>query len=272
MGMIVFPNGKINIGLRVIEKRSDGYHNIESIMVPVAFCDILEIVPSSDNFTFYSSGIEIDSTCNKNLSLQAYELMKRNYPIHEVKIHLHKLIPPGSGLGGGSSDASFTLILLRRLFGLKFCNNELEDLAMMLGSDCPFFVANKPQLIEGTGIATHRFIQFPPFRVVIVLPDIAVSTAWAYNKVKPSGQRLPEPKKIINNYNEWPKLIFNDFEEPVFSEYPVLADIKEKLYENGAFYAAMSGSGSSIFGLFEEKPDNLEFLKDFEYRVTRILV
>lgn len=270
--MIVFPNGKINIGLRVLEKRSDGYHNIESIMVPVAFCDILEVVPSFNNFSFDSSGITIDSSANKNLCIQAYELMKRNYPIQEAKIHLHKLIPPGSGLGGGSSDATFTLALLRRIFGLKFCNNELEDLAIMLGSDCPFFVANKPQFIEKTGIATHRFIKLPPFYTVIVLPGIAVSTAWAYGHVKPSGQRLPKLDKVTNNYNEWPKLLFNDFEEPVFSQYPVLADIKEKLYKSGAFYASMSGSGSSMFGLFEKKPENLDLLQGLELKVTTLLV
>jgi 4-diphosphocytidyl-2-C-methyl-D-erythritol kinase len=269
--MIVFPNAKINLGLRIIEKRQDGYHNLESYMVPVAFYDVLEIVPSENGFSFSSSGIKLDTSSRHNLCVQAYDLIKRNYPIKPVKIYLHKLIPAGSGLGGGSSNATFTLSLLRRIFDLKFCNNELEDLAIMLGSDCPFFVINKPQEINNIGITTRNFLPLPDFNIVIVTPGFNISTAEAYRHVKPSGKSIPNSKDLIGNYDKWPDLLFNDFEDYAFGLFPILADIKSKLYEMGAFYASMSGSGSAIYGLFKQGPANMDMLSGFNHRLTKII-
>lgn len=253
--MIVFPNAKINLGLRVLNKRSDGYHNIQSYMIPVRLCEALEIVPSADGFSFSSSGIPVSGPDEDNLCVKAFRLMEKNYHINPVKIHLHKIIPIGSGLGGGSADGAFTLTLLRRLYDLKICNNELEMMASMLGSDCPFFIINKPQMIEDTGKPTQKFIHLPSYHIVIVIPDVSISTSWAYSIVKPLNEPLPAVESFINLEDKWSKLLINDFEEAVFKHYPVLAEIKETLYRSGAFYASMSGSGSAIFGLFRELPE-----------------
>jgi len=253
--MIVFPNAKINLGLRILNKRSDGYHNIQSYMIPVNLCDALEIVPSPDEFSFSSSGLPFSGPDEDNLCVKAFRLVEKNYHISPVRIHLHKIIPIGSGLGGGSSDAAFALTLLRRLFDLKLCNNELEMMASMLGSDCPFFIVNKPRLIEDTGKPTQKFLHLPTYHIVIVIPDVQVSTAWAYGIVKPNNEPLPAMEALINHEDNWPELLINDFEGPVFKHYPVLAEIKETLYRSGAFYASMSGSGSAVFGLFRELPD-----------------
>lgn len=252
--MIVFPNAKINLGLRILKKRTDGYHDIHSYMVPVNFCDALEIVPSHDGFSFSTSGINIEPGVRENLCVQAYELMKQTYDISEVKIHLHKLIPPGSGLGGGSSDAAFTLSLLRKLHNINVCNSEIEGLASLLGSDCPFFVTNKPQLVQFTGTPSHKFLRLKNYYVVIVIPPVHISTPWAYSIITPSGVELPDPDTILTDEDKWPELLVNDFEEPVFKYYPELREIKNKLYKSGAFFASMSGSGSAIYGLFRTTP------------------
>ncbi len=252
--MIVFPNAKINLGLRVLNKRTDGYHNIESYLVPVNFCDALEIVPSSDGFVYSETGTPVKSSETDNLVIRAYRSMEVNFKIKPVKIHLHKIIPVGAGLGGGSSDAAYTLTLLRRLFDLRICNNELEDISGKLGSDCPFFINNKPQKIEGTGKPVNQFLRLPQYHILIVIPDIQLSTAWAYSVIKPSGTKLPERELIVNHELEWKNILINDFEEPIFTKYPILAKIKQDIYSAGAFYASMSGSGSSIYGLFKEEP------------------
>lgn len=253
--MIVFPNAKINLGLRILNKRSDGYHNIQSYIIPVNLCDALEIVPSPDEFSFSSSGLPIEGPVEDNLCVKAFRMMEKNYHINPVRIHLHKIIPIGSGLGGGSSDAAFALVLLRRIFNLKLCNNELEMMASMLGSDCPFFIINKPQLIEETGKPTQKFIHLPSYHILIVIPEVPISTAWAYSIVKPLNEPLLAVEALINREHKWPELLINDFEGPVFKHYPKLAEIKETLYNSGAFFASMSGSGSAIFGLFRELPD-----------------
>jgi 4-diphosphocytidyl-2-C-methyl-D-erythritol kinase len=253
--MIVFPNAKINLGLRVIRKREDGYHDLESYMVPIGLTDVLEIVPSEEGFSFSSTGLTIEGPEDQNLCVKAFKLLQRTYGIADVKIHLHKIIPMGSGLGGGSSDGAFTLSLLRKLFNLKFCNAELETLAAMLGSDCPFFIVNKPQLVTGKGMPTHKFIRMPNFHLVVIIPPVAVSTSWAYSQMKPTGVPIPEPHEIIEREDRWTEFLINDFEGPIFKQYPVLAEVKQKLYDNGAFYASMSGSGSAVYGLFKEPVD-----------------
>lgn len=252
--MIVFPNAKINLGLRVLNKRPDGYHNIESYMVPVNLCDALEIVPSNDGFEYSSSGIAIDVAEDKNIVIAAFHKMQSEYDIKPVKIHLHKVIPPGTGLGGGSSDGAYTFSLLRRLYDLKICNNELEELSSLIGSDCPFFIINKPLKVEGKGMPTRQFLRIPQYYVVIIIPNLNISTAWAYSIVKPSNIKLPQPEEILNHEDQWKDLLFNDFEEVIFKNHPVLAQIKQALYKAGAFYASMSGSGCSIYGLFKQEP------------------
>lgn len=261
--MIVFPNAKINLGLRILRKRTDGYHDLQSYMLPVNLCDALEIVPSLDTFGYSSSGLPIAGDEEDNLVVKAVRLMESYYEIPPVKIHLHKIIPSGSGLGGGSSNGAFALSLLRRLYAMKLCNAELEGLAAVLGCDCPFFVVNKAQLIEGTGHPTHKFIHLPEYHIVIVVPNLSVSTTWAYSIVTPSGIAIPPPEEVIETHELWKELMVNDFEAPVFAHYPQLARIKQTLYEAGAFYASMSGSGSAIYGLFKNKPEVNGLFEDY---------
>lgn len=253
--MIVFPNGKINLGLRVVRRRTDGYHDISSYMIPISLSDALEIVPSPDTFHYTSSGLSVGGSTEENLCVRAFRLMQKAYDISDVNIHLHKVIPLGAGLGGGSSDGSFALSLLRKLFDLKFCNNELETMAGMLGSDCPFFIDNKAQLIEGRGTPVRKFLHLPEYHIVVVIPPVAISTSWAYSHVVPSGIVMPDEAVLLNNEENWPGLLVNDFEAAVFKEFPVIQHIKTQLYHAGAFYASMSGSGSAVYGLFKEKPD-----------------
>lgn len=260
--MIVFPNAKINLGLRILRKRTDGYHDIQSYMLPVNLCDALEIVPSYDTFGYSSSGLPIAGDEEDNLCVKAVRLMESYYEIPPVKVHLHKIIPSGSGLGGGSSNGAFALSLLRRLYAMKLCNAELEGLAAVLGCDCPFFVINKAQLIEGTGHPTHKFIHLPDYDIVIVVPKLSISTTWAYSIITPSGTKLPSHEEVVDNEENWKDMMVNDFEAPIFSHFPELAHIKRTLYEAGAFYASMSGSGSAVYGLFKSKPDVSGLFKD----------
>lgn len=252
--MIAFPNAKINLGLRITGRRDDGFHDIDTYMFPVNLSDALEIVPSEDGFSFDVSGIVTGIDSENNTCVRAYRLMKDNYNIPDVKIHLHKLIPAQSGLGGGSSDGAFTLVLLRRLFNLKICNNELEEMAFLLGSDCPFFIVNKPQLVTGRGKPTHKFWHPGCYYIVVIVPELLISTKWAYSIIEPTGRKLPELSALSGNEINWSQLLINDFEDHIFAYYPQLKEIKENLLSEGAFYTSLSGSGSAIYGLFREKP------------------
>ncbi len=255
--MIVFPNAKINIGLRVTERRADGFHNIETIMVPVGLADALELTPASDGvFGFTSSGMPIDGPEESNLCVRAFRIMQKRYNLPEIRIHLHKVIPTGAGLGGGSSDAAFTLKLLNRMFSLKLCNEVLAEIAAEIGSDCPFFIGNHPSVARGRGeLITPLYHRFNGYSILLVKPESEVSTAWAYSQVKPSGIHLPEAPDLPHDPDLWPDLLVNDFEEPVFRHWPEIAVIKRQLIEMGAVYAAMSGSGSAVYGLFRQLPD-----------------
>ncbi|MFH1120476.1 MAG: 4-(cytidine 5'-diphospho)-2-C-methyl-D-erythritol kinase [Bacteroidota bacterium] len=255
--MIVFPNAKINIGLRVVSRRPDGYHNIETLMVPVKLADALEVTPASDGlFGVTMSGIPIDGTPDSNLCVKAFRLMQKRYGLPEVKIHLHKVIPVGAGLGGGSSDAAFTLKLLNRLFLLKICNDELESLAGELGSDCLFFMENRPCLVTGRGeLLKPVHFDINRFHVLLVKPEVSVSTVWAYGQVKPCGQKLPVSGEFPADPSSWQSLLPNDFEPPVFNAWPEIEEIRQSLLGLGAIYASMSGSGSAVFGLFDQLPD-----------------
>lgn len=262
--MVLFPNAKINIGLNIIRKRTDGYHDIETLFYPLSLSDILEIVPS-DTFGFVQTGITIDGDIRNNLVVKAYELMKLHYNLPGVKIHLHKVIPFGAGLGGGSSDAAFTILGLNSIFSLGLSEKTMVDLAARLGSDCPFFILNRPVIAEGRGeIFTETEFSLKGYHLVLIKPDIHVPTALAYSKVRPSEPEMPLISLLNAEPQSWKDKVINDFEMSVFTEFPAIANIKAQLYQMGAVYASMSGSGSSVFGIFSEKPllDSV-FSKDY---------
>jgi len=252
--MILFPNAKINIGLHITEKRADGYHNIESFFYPISWQDILEIVQSAD-FQFVSSGINIPSDNKANLCVRAYELLKKDFELNPVHIHLHKVVPIGAGLGGGSADAAFTLKILNQLFNLKLSNSELSDYARQLGSDCAFFIENQAKYgVEKGDIYEDLAIDLKGKYIALVYPHLLISSQEAYQNVKPDNSRK-SLRELLMNYpiNEWKSLIINDFEKSIFLKYPLLAEIKQQLYDLGAIYTSMSGSGSTIFGIFEKE-------------------
>lgn len=258
--MIRFPNAKINLGLHVLRKREDGFHDISTIMVPVAFSDVLEIVPSESNgLELSQSGILIAGGPGNNLCSKAYYLFNEHFPVPGVKMHLHKVVPPGSGMGGGSSDAAFTLKILNELFNKKVSEVELLELAAQLGSDCPFFIKNRIVLAEGRGEEMKEITIEGLERktIVLVLPRISVSTAWAYSRISPSIPKFTLEEIISEDILDWKKILVNDFEKPVYESYPVLKEIRDRLYGLGALYASMSGSGSTIYGIFEELPGDI---------------
>lgn len=250
--MICFPNAKINLGLHVTDKRPDGYHNIETVFYPIPVRDALEVVAAPE-FSFSQTGITIDGPAEKNLVMKALNLLKDRFAIPPMEIHLLKAIPFGAGLGGGSSDAAFMLKLANSFCRLGLGEEELEALAASIGADCPFFIRNKPVFATGTGnVFTPVGLSLQGYFLCLVKPDIAVSTPEAYSLVKPARPEVSLKDIIMKPVSEWRGLLVNDFEESVFTRYPAIQNIKEKLYEAGAVYAAMSGSGSSAFGIFDK--------------------
>ena len=247
--MIVYPNAKINLGLNILRKREDGYHDISSVFYPVKDCvDILEIV-KSDNFEFTKSGIEIPN--GENICEKAWKLFHIDFEIGNVKIHLHKQIAIGAGLGGGSADASFTLKALNEIFELKLTNKELEKYALQLGADCPFFIDNTSKLVEGIGEKMINIdLDLSEYNIRLINPGIHVSTKEAYSDLVPKTPVLSVEKIIEFPIIEWKGKLKNDFETSGFLKYPSLEKIKEELYTDGAIYASMSGSGSVIYGVF----------------------
>jgi 4-diphosphocytidyl-2-C-methyl-D-erythritol kinase len=255
--MICFPNAKINIGLNVVRKREDGYHDIETMMYPLKgiLCDALEVIESQE-FEVRSSGIQIPGNENENLCAKAYRLIQKDYAVPPVKTYLHKAIPIGAGLGGGSADAAFFIRLLNDAFQLGISWGEMHHYARQLGSDCSFFISNRPSFAEGRGDQFESTtLDLSNYFIALVYPAIHISTAQAYSGVKPKDavrslendvQQLP--------VEEWKKYIHNDFEDSAFLQHPELGKIKEKLYSCGAIYASMSGSGSSIYGIFKKEP------------------
>lgn len=254
--MVGFPNAKINLGLNVVSKRDDGFHNLETIFYPVPWCDILEIIPSTDDAAFSATGLLISGNPNTNLCLRAYALLKRRYNISGVKIHLHKIIPMGAGLGGGSSDAAFVLKMVNDLFELKLNTATLAEIALSLGSDCPFFVYNTPVFASGRGEEiVHSDLNLNGYHLVILKPNIHVATSEAFKEIKPSRPEKSLKDLIRNPVSQWKDLIFNDFENVIFKSFPEIKQLKEKLYQSGAVYASMSGSGSAVYGIFSTVPD-----------------
>lgn len=257
--MICFPNAKINLGLNVVSKRSDGYHNLETVFYPVMeLKDALEIVPAQEKKGgFKQSGIQIDGDVDNNLVMKAMSLLQENYPLPEIDIYLRKNIPFGAGLGGGSSDAAFMLKLLNEFARLQLSDEELEQYASRIGADCPFFIKNKPVLATGIGNVFEPIdLSLEGYYLALVKPEIHVSTKEAYAMVKPQTPKIALSEIVKRPVETWKNIMVNDFEESVFFQYPEIRNVKEKMYELGAIYASMSGSGSSVFGIFQNKIEN----------------
>ncbi|MGB0524347.1 MAG: 4-(cytidine 5'-diphospho)-2-C-methyl-D-erythritol kinase [Flammeovirgaceae bacterium] len=251
--MITFPNAKINLGLFITEKRADGFHNIDSCFYPVAWKDVLEI-QQADQLRFTSSGITIPGEAEKNLCLLAYQMLKKAFDLPPVYIHLHKVIPIGAGLGGGSADGSFALKMLNEKFQLNLSNVKLEEYAAQLGSDCPFFINNKPVLVSGRGeVFEHIDLNLAGKYIVLVNPQIHISTKEAYAGVTPKFPAISCKEILQGTVSSWKTALKNDFEESLFPNYPQLAQLKQRLYDAGARYASMTGSGSTVYGIFDEK-------------------
>jgi len=250
--MICFPNAKINIGLNVVEKRSDGFHNLETIFFPIGMKDALECI-ESDSLQFENSGLIIDGNPLDNLCIKAWKLLKQDFDIPPVHIHLHKAIPFGAGLGGGSSDATYTIKLLNDYFKLGISKEKMIEYALALGSDCPIFVINRSCYGTGRGeILEPVTLNLDGCFLVLINPGIHVPTSEAFASIIPHQPEYDLRESIQKPISEWNKYIFNDFEKSIFPKYPNIAEIKETLYKQGALYAAMSGSGSSVFGIFEQ--------------------
>lgn len=255
--MIVFPNCKINLGLHILNKREDGFHNLETVFYPLPLKDALETIPASDSETeFTGTGLAVDGNPADNLCVKAYHLLKKDFPqLPAIKIHLHKAIPMGAGLGGGSADAAFMLKMLNEKFKLHLTTSILIDYALQLGSDCPFFIINKLCFATGRGEKLEEInLDLSAYKIVLINPGIHINTGWAFSNISPA---LPEKslKEIIQQpIHTWKEELKNDFETPVFAAHPAIKEIKEALYAQGAVYAAMSGSGSTVFGIFQQDP------------------
>lgn len=257
--MILYPPAKINLGLNILRKREDGYHDIDTCMVEVPFTDILEIT-KSDSFEFLQTGIKIIGGGGTNLCEKAYQLLQNEYEIGPVRIHLRKQIPVGAGLGGGSADATYTLLALNQLFQLQLPIYKLKQLASELGSDCPFFVEGLPQIAQGRGEILST-VELDLFNVFLVLlnPGIHVGTKEAYDGVSVSENVVAIEEIVQKPIEQWKESLKNDFETSVFQRHPEIEKLKEALYQSGAIYAAMSGSGSSVFGLFINEDAAMNF-------------
>jgi 4-diphosphocytidyl-2-C-methyl-D-erythritol kinase len=259
--MVSFPPCKINLGLHIVSKRVDGFHELETIFYPVPWMDVLEIIPSN-SFSFESSGRAIPGREEDNICVKAYHLIKKDFSIAPVKIYLHKIIPMGAGLGGGSSDGAHALILLNQIFALNLTIQQLRNYAVQLGSDCPFFLESQPMLGTGRGEVLNKIsLSLKGKFIFIVKPEIHVSTADAYASVNPKIPLRSFSDLINHPIQEWKDIVINDFENTVFAHYPDIRKLKEKMYSAGAVYASMSGSGSSVFGIFDSLIETADSFK-----------
>lgn len=270
--MIRFPDCKINLGLSVVARRSDGFHDIESIFIRIPFLDVLEVVPSKDGqMHFDLSGIVVKGDPKHNICMEAFRLLDKDYDIGPVSVHLHKNIPTGAGLGGGSSDGACMLLLLNELLELNLTVGQLKDYAALLGSDCPFFIENKVAFVSGRGeILNEIQLAIEGKWIVVVNPGIHISTAEAFSMIKPARPLFSLSSVANLPPAEWKQHIVNDFEKSVCLLHPLIAEIKNELYEAGAFYASMSGSGSSVYGLFDDEPAAIPVLQKHNHWKGRI--
>lgn len=257
--MILNSPAKINIGLHIISRRPDGFHDLQSVMYPIGLNDIIEIreaAPGSDALSFSQSGIFIPAGSEKNLCEKAHEIFAKKREIPPVEIHLHKQIPVGAGLGGGSSNASLTLLGLNQLCSAPLPPETLHDMAAILGSDCPFFLHKQAMMMEGRGERlSSSSVNLDGLYLVLLFPDIHISTPEAYSGVSPTIPPTHLEKLLDVPVNKWKGKIVNDFEKGIFEKYPKIEMLKEELYSAGALYASLSGSGSSIYGIFPEQPE-----------------
>ena len=258
--MITFPNAKINLGLDVVEKRPDGYHNLETVFYPIPLCDILEMTPVMDDdadecsFTMHNAVFEGDN--NDNLVVKAYKILAADYKLPKMEISLYKNIPTGAGLGGGSADGAFALKMINEIAELNLNDGQLEEYAARIGADCAFFIKNTPAYATGIGnILSPTVCDLKDTYLVLVKPDIHISTKEAYSLVKPAAPAVPLTEIARRPIREWKGVMKNDFEKSVFANHPSMEKIKEKLYDMGAIYASMSGSGSAFFGIFHKEQD-----------------
>ena len=255
--MVIFPNAKINIGLSVIRKRNDGFHDIESIFYPIGLCDSLEYLETKD-----TSAIDIASVTysgpfpvtGKDICIKLTEMLRDLFSFPALRIHIHKNIPSGAGLGGGSSDAAFLLKSLNSRYSFELNQSQLEELASRIGSDCPFFIKNNPCLVTGKGeVLQEIHLSLKGYYLILIYPGTQVSTAEAYREIIPSD-KSPNLRELAREpVNQWKYLISNQFEDSVFRSYPPLSEIRKELYSMGALYASMTGSGSAIYGLFSSE-------------------
>ena len=264
--MITKPIAKINLGLNVVERRPDGYHNLETVFYPVPICDALEVFemdeqfPSAVDCDLKVTNIHIDGDEQRNLVVRAYNLLKQDFPaLPRVHAHLNKGIPTQAGMGGGSSDCGFMITLLNQMFGLGLSDQQMIDYAARLGADCAFFILNKPCYAEGIGEKLSPVsLNLSGWYIGIVRPDVPVSTKEAYSLITPKRPAHNCRDIVALSVDQWRNQLVNDFEEGIFQLHPELGEVKQQLYDLGAVYAAMSGSGSALFGLFRE-PVTLPF-------------
>lgn len=266
----ITPCAKINLGLNVVERRQDGYHNIETVFLPVPIFDALEVHTMYESFPLTTNcSLKVTGTTElceeqKNLVVKAYNLLSKDYKLPRVFVHLHKGIPSQAGMGGGSSDAAFMIRLLNEQFSLGLSTEQMRHYAAQLGADCAFFITadtNTPQPLYATGIGdklqpiNNKWNALKDKWIVFVKPDVAVSTKEAYAGITPTKPTMNCRDAVMLPIEQWRENLINDFEKSIFPKLPILAEIKQRLYNHGAIYAAMSGSGSTLFGIFNEKPD-----------------
>lgn len=257
--MIVFPNCKINLGLNVVERRPDGYHNIETVFYPVLWQDALEVIENNNSeapFLLLESGNNINTQTENNLIYKAWQLIIKEKKMPSIKVHLHKSIPTGAGLGGGSADAAFFINCLNTKFNLNFSQNDKLNIASKIGSDCAFFINNKTVFAKGKGNEFDEIaVDLSKYYILLVYPNIHCDTKEAYNSLFPKKPIYDLRHSIKSKpIEQWKKYLTNDFEEIIFKKYPAIKELKNLLYLNNAIYASMSGSGSSAFGIFNEEP------------------
>src|SRR5450432_1307821 len=251
--MIGFPHAKLNLGLSIVSKRPDGFHNLETIFYPLPLHDVIEMVSSAED-RFISTGLKVPDNEADNLVLRAYNLIKKKYPqISALEIHLHKAIPIGAGMGGGSSDAAKMIQLIDRFFGLDIPSGQLLAFALELGSDCPFFMQSAAAFASGRGEILEKVaLNLTAYSFLLVHPETHINSAWAFSKIKATSPKYDLRECIQEPIQNWVKTLHNDFEQPVFDAYPQLQKIKNQLYDSGALYASMTGSGSTLYGIFNK--------------------
>ncbi|HEY1010458.1 MAG: 4-(cytidine 5'-diphospho)-2-C-methyl-D-erythritol kinase [Daejeonella sp.] len=249
--MIVFPNAKINIGLNIVGKRADGYHDLETIFYPIGIKDALEVVEANE-LSFQSTGLDIPGAPDRNICLKAYRMLSLDFKIPPLKIHLHKNIPIGAGIGGGSADASFLIKLLNEKFNLGLNRERMEAYASALGADCAFFIKNQPVFASGRGDRFEEIeLDLSKYFIALVMPDLHISTFEAFGGVRPRKPGVSLKELVKENPVLWKDSVINDFEQGIISQHPEIGYLKHLLYESGAIYASMSGSGSSVYGIFK---------------------